>query len=318
MMDPKSLRRAFGSFMSGVTIVATRDSNDSPIGFTANSFSSVSLEPPLLLVCPAKSLSSFDIFDTCSHFHVSVLAHDQKEISNTFASSSEDRFSKVDWRSDLNGCPQIDGAIAHFSCRRERSIDAGDHIILLGEVTQFDFQENHGLGYDHGGYFSLDMERRAAELENTTHSETRNLRVGALVEHRGKVLLITDHSDVSKVSLPQIDIADEQPSFDAIQMHLTELLAVNVNVGSVFSIFDHSKGDKSSIYYRVAIEDGDQPNVEAGQFYSVSDLPKQSYSSGAIQSIMNRYINERQTGNHSLYIGTEKHGRTHKIRGRKL
>jgi len=94
-LDPRALRNAFGSFMTGVTVITSRDASGAPVGFTANSFTSVSLDPPLLLVCPGKFLSSYDAFTNCSHFAVNVLAEGQEEVSNTFAGYKGDRFAKA-------------------------------------------------------------------------------------------------------------------------------------------------------------------------------------------------------------------------------
>ena len=90
--DPRALRDAFGSFMTGVTVVTALGPDGNPVGFTANSFSSVSLDPPLLLVCPGKFLSSFEVFANCTHFAVNILAEGQEAGANTCASVKCDRF----------------------------------------------------------------------------------------------------------------------------------------------------------------------------------------------------------------------------------
>lgn len=306
-LDPKALRRAFGSFMTGVTIVTALDDDGTPVGFTANSFSSVSLDPPLLLVCPAKSLSSFEIFEKCEHFHVSVLAYDQQAASNTFASNNDDRFSQIDWQSDCHGCPKIIGAIASFSCQRDRSIDAGDHIILLGKVIEFESQDKQGLGYGVGGYFSLNMERAATELQTATHNDAKQLVAGALVEHQGTLLLLPGNV------LPEIEIADEQPTFDAIHSHLENLLQVPIEVGSVFSVFDHENQPRSSIYYRVRISSDFSPQTGTGSFYKMDQLDELDFSSATTASIVSRYAAEYRSGNHRIYVGTDAAGKTHKI-----
>ena len=310
-LDQKSLRRAFGSFMTGVTVVTTVDQAGTPVGFTANSFSSVSLDPPLLLVCPAKSMSSFEIFSQCDYFHINVLAHDQQAVSNIFASNSDNRFSQVDWQNDANGCPKINNAIASFSCKRDRSIDAGDHIILLGEVLEFESHDKQGLGYSVGGYFSLNMERAAAELQATSQHDKKRLVVGAMVEHKGRLLLVPN-VDVGD-SLPQIRIEDEQPSFEAIDDYLQTLLQVPVEVSTVFSVFDHENQPKSSIYYRVRINDNLEPIVEDGVFIEMDDIANRRFSCKATSSLVTRYVAERSSGNHSLYVGTDAAGNTHKI-----
>jgi len=306
-IDSKALRRAFASFMTGVTVVTTIDRSGEPVGFTANSFSSVSLEPPLLLVCPAKSLSSFDLFNQCEHFHVSVLAHHQQAVSNIFASAEEDRFSKVDWHRDANDCPRIDGAIASFSCQRHESIDAGDHIILLGKVCDFEVHEAHGLGYGVGGYFSLNMERKATELQT---SEQRVI-VGAIVEQGGRVML--HQSGSAKWSVPELEIGHDTASFEALDEHLSDALGIPINVGSVYSIFDHDSENTSYIYYRVSIEEQHQTSKTAGVFHDFDRLADLEYQSKTTHNMLSRYVRERHTGNHKVYVGSESKGKTHKI-----
>ena len=156
--DSLELRTAFGKFMTGVTVATAITDDGTPVGLTANSFTSVSLDPPLLLVCPARSMSCFEVFKQCEYFHISVLAHNQLKTSDTFASKSDDRFENTAWTPDSNGVPMIDGAIASFACKRYRSIDAGDHIILLGEVMEFSSDKEQGLGYSEGEYFILEQE----------------------------------------------------------------------------------------------------------------------------------------------------------------
>ena len=107
--DQRALRDAFGSFITGVTVITTVDGSGQPVGFTANSFSSVSLDPPLLLVCPGRFLTSFPLFEACSFFAVSVLAEGQEDVANIFASFRGDRFAKAAWHPDRHGVPLIEG-----------------------------------------------------------------------------------------------------------------------------------------------------------------------------------------------------------------
>lgn len=154
-IDPRELRAAFGSFITGVTVVTTRDAMGVPLGFTANSFTSVSLDPPLLLVCPAKGLSSFRGFAGCSHFAVNVLAEEQESVSNIFARGPDDRFAQVAHSVDAQGVPLIDGALAQFSCRTHHVVDAGDHCILIGHVEAMTHTHGRGLGFACGRYVRL-------------------------------------------------------------------------------------------------------------------------------------------------------------------
>ena len=153
--DARALRSAFGSYMTGVTVVTARTKAGVPVGFTANSFTSVSLDPPLLLVCPGKSLSSYDTFARCRHFAVNVLEAQQKDVANIFAGDQGDRFAKVAHKTNASGVPLISSALAQFSCATEQCVEAGDHLILIGRVEAFTHVDGDGLGYAGGRYFNL-------------------------------------------------------------------------------------------------------------------------------------------------------------------
>ena len=138
MSDARALRDAFGAFLTGVTVVTTVDDAGAPIGFTANSFTSVSLDPPLLLVCLAKTSRNYATLTAAKGFGVNILSEDQKDVSNTFARPVEDRFAAVDWRIGPHGSPVFADVAAWFDCATHDVVDAGDHVILIGRVEGFD------------------------------------------------------------------------------------------------------------------------------------------------------------------------------------
>lgn len=137
MTDQRALRDAFGCFATGVTIVTSLGADGAPIGFTANSFSSVSLDPPLLLVCPDKRASSLPAIRAAGRFGVHVLASHQRPISERFARRGVHRFAEGQWTHDPAGIPMLEEACANFSCLLEADVDAGDHVILVGRITGF-------------------------------------------------------------------------------------------------------------------------------------------------------------------------------------
>ncbi|MEM6971382.1 MAG: flavin reductase family protein [Pseudomonadota bacterium] len=150
--DTRALRTALGAFATGVTIVTTVTA-DELTGFTANSFTSVSLEPPILLVCLAHTAASYELFCRADTFAVNVLSADQQDIAMTFAQRGADKFTGVDWHAGSMGAPLIDGSLARFDCAMEDRVTAGDHDILLGRVLGFSRHEGPALLY-HGGSFA--------------------------------------------------------------------------------------------------------------------------------------------------------------------
>lgn len=300
-LDPKTLRKAFGSYMTGVTVITAMSSDGTPVGFTANSFTSVSLDPPLLLVCPAKSLSSFDVFANCESFVVNILSEDQQAISNIFAGSKEDRFSQIEWHKDEQGNPVIDGALTHFSCKTERNLDAGDHHLLVGEVLDFSTREGRGLGYASGGYFSLGLEREAAEIS----TQEKHVCVGAIIEHNGKVLISQKDG---KAVLPTMTTDDNTNAVSTIKQFLTEN-GIDAQLGAVFSIYENTKNNTNYIFYRVIAHSADTKNL--GEYVAIDDIAQQDFATTAMNSMMNRYASESKNGFYGVYVGQEEQGRVH-------
>ncbi|PYP87779.1 MAG: flavin reductase [Blastocatellia bacterium AA13] len=146
-------RQALSHFASGVTVVTARCSDDECRGITVSAFSSLSLDPPLILVCIDKRSSLHDHLQVSSHFAVNILAHVQEDTSRRFASRDPDRFSGVTHSSGVSGSPLIAGSIAHLECCVVNVYPGGDHSIIVGEVISTDVNhEGAPLTYFRGGY----------------------------------------------------------------------------------------------------------------------------------------------------------------------
>ncbi|MNZ32111.1 p-hydroxyphenylacetate 3-hydroxylase, reductase component [compost metagenome] len=150
--DPRVFRRALGNFATGVTIVTARSPSGEQVGVTANSFNSVSLEPPLVLWSIDKRSGSQGVFEAASHFTVHILAADQIELSNHFARPQEDKFAGVVYEAGLGGAPLFPDCAARFQCERFQQVDGGDHWILIGKVAAFDDFGRSPLLYHQGAY----------------------------------------------------------------------------------------------------------------------------------------------------------------------
>ena len=134
VVDPTEMRRVLGHFASGVTIVTGFDA-ETPVGFACQSFTSVSLDPPLVLFCPAHTSSTWPRIQRSGSFSVNVLAADQLELCKAFATSGGDKFDGVDWTSTRWG-PSLDGVLATVSCDIEQVHAAGDHDVVIGRVRE--------------------------------------------------------------------------------------------------------------------------------------------------------------------------------------
>lgn len=133
-VNPDRFRRVFGHFCSGVTVVTTVD-GDGPVGFACQSFAALSLEPPLVLFCPASTSSTWQRIERTGYFCVNVLAEHQREVSRVFGRSGADKFAGMSWSPSPAGAPVLDGVLTWADCRIEAVHAAGDHRVVIGRVT---------------------------------------------------------------------------------------------------------------------------------------------------------------------------------------
>ena len=153
VIDTRRLRNALGCFATGVAIVTTKSAGQAPMGLTINSFSSVSLEPPLVLWCLDKSSETLAAFTTASHFVINILREEHQELSNRFSQRGHHHLDGVEVLIGTHGIPALRNALSHFECAIEAQHDAGDHVILVGRVVAFDYaEEGHPLLYYRGKY----------------------------------------------------------------------------------------------------------------------------------------------------------------------
>lgn len=152
-------RRTLGRFATGVTVVTTAVPGHSPEGVTVNAFTSLSLDPPLILICLGKSTRALTVFEAADYFAVNVLSESQRHLSVTFSRPGENRFDGVSWTAWDKGCPIFEGCVANLECNRIARHDGGDHIILIGRVERLRFDKNRApLLYVGGAYHSLGKE----------------------------------------------------------------------------------------------------------------------------------------------------------------
>ena len=149
-MNKKNLRNVLQKFATGVTVVSTIDCDGKPIGMTANSFTSVSLDPPLVLWSIGINQPSYDAFLKAKGYSVSILSKDQKDICDLFSSPIENKFSDIDYTLTDNGFPIIQKSLAWFDCLKWNNYPGGDHQILVGEIKNFYADENDPLIFWNG------------------------------------------------------------------------------------------------------------------------------------------------------------------------
>jgi flavin reductase (DIM6/NTAB) family NADH-FMN oxidoreductase RutF len=152
--DPRDFRNALGSFATGITVVTARAADGGLSGLTVNSFASVSLDPPLVLWSLSLYTPALAMFRDCSHYAINVLAADQFELSNHFAKANDDqeRFADLAFDPGSGGAPLLRGCCAWFECRNETRLDGGDHLIFVGRVERYRYEDRPPLVFQGGQY----------------------------------------------------------------------------------------------------------------------------------------------------------------------
>ena len=155
-IDPSLYRRTCAHFATGITVITVVDENGHPHGMTVNSFSSVSMDPPLVLVSIDLRNAILGHFLSSSHFAINILAEHQEHLSRRFSSVSENRFHGIDWHAGEFGVPLLDGVLAQFECSVAQTFEVGDHTVLIGEVRTAGYSEGRPLIFYSSSYRNLE------------------------------------------------------------------------------------------------------------------------------------------------------------------
>ena len=306
-IDAQALRRALGTFATGVTVVTTMDADGMPRGFTANSFASVSLDPPLILVCLAKTAVSCPVFRASKSYAVNILCEDQKAVSAAFSSRTADRFATVDWSTRATGSPIIAGVVAWLDCCMHQVIDAGDHYILIGRIVDYDYAAASPLGFCRGAYVFFGLAReavRAAEEDDAT-------RLLALIEHEEAILFHRDADD-GALSLPtasRIGNADDDGSL----LSKVKAAGVDAELSFLFAVYEDPQSGVHNIVYRGEARAVDQ-HAKAS-LVPFREIPWNDIRDTAVRSMLERYVREREEDSFGVYVGDATAGRVKPLAG---
>lgn len=295
----RELRDAFGSFMTGVTVVTTCKDDGTPLGFTANSFASVSLDPALLLVSIAKTSSNYHNFANASHFAINILAEEQKDVSNTFARPSDDRFANLAWTKSASHNPVIDQVSAWFDCTTYQVVDAGDHAILIGKVEDFGSAGFAGLGYYRGAYFT-------PAKSSTDVISSMKVMMMALIGHENQILL--EQTQDQKWTLPHLMVEK-----DGAEKALEKIFAAyqpEASPSFIYSVYDDVTTQQQYIAFLC-----NTPIAHAtkGQFVDLNDLEQLTFVDSALESMLMRYRKENHLKTYGVYYGNQISGTVRQI-----
>ncbi|PZV39544.1 alpha/beta fold hydrolase [Mesorhizobium kowhaii] len=297
--DSGEFRRALGSFLTGVTIVTTIGAEGEPRGFTANSFTSVSLEPPLVLVCIAKKALGHSAFSTSKGFAINILSESQKAHSGIFASKAADKFAAVAWQPGQTGNPLIDGSVAVFDCDMQQLVDAGDHSILIGRVRDFSHNGAQPLGYCRGTYVTpgLSQEALAAAPPDT--------EVGAILENEGRVLFFETADGFHE--LPAGRGLGSPKDARSLKGRLAAR-AIDAQLGFLFAVWDDAADPSHThVYYRGTV-DGPYSDDRRVRLVDIEQIADLRIADPAVRSMLARYARERMEDAFGVYVGNEVEG----------
>lgn len=295
----RELRDAFGSFMTGVTVVTTCKDDGTPLGFTANSFASVSLDPALLLVSIAKTSSNYHNFANASHFAINILAEEQKDVSNTFARPSDDRFADLAWTKSACQNPLIDQVSAWFDCVTYQIVDAGDHAILIGKVENFASAGFAGLGYYRGGYFT------PAKLSTEVISGPKVV-ISAIIGHENQILL--EQTADQKWTIPHI-LVDKAGADKALDKIFAQYQP-DASASFIYSVYENIENQQQYISF---LCNTPIANATKGQFVDLNDLDQLTFVDSALESMLMRYRKENHLKTYGVYYGNQTTGTVRQI-----
>ena len=293
--DISQLRQSLGKFVTGVTVVTTTDSDGSPRGFTASSFTSVSLDPPLVLVCIDKSAASYATFERATGYAVNVLNADQQQISVRFASKRAGKFDNVQWRPGPLSNPLLCGAAAWLDCRIHDRILAGDHLILVGKVEWFSSGPADPLAYFQGRYVAVDMGAPRPDVNMSA------ALVSAILTTQDSLLLLREPSGA--LTLPH-SIGIGRPDRPDTLLGMLHGMGVDVELRSVIGFLDERPDSTASVVMDGLI------NIRGAISAACALVPfaqiqwQRLVGQGARQMVRNYLENERQSFRGSVADGT--------------
>ncbi|UVK43773.1 flavin reductase [Mesorhizobium sp. AR07] len=305
-IDPIALRRAFGTFVTGVTVITTRDSDGTPRGMTANSFTSVSLDPPLLLVCVGKAAASYSAFNASDSFAVNLLHEGQTDVSAVFASKAHDKFGSVSHDRVHTGAPILNECLTWFDCTVHNRVDAGDHVVLIGAVQAFGTSPSAPLGFCRGRYASVKDPLPPGWL--ASHS----MIVGYLIEADGNILLRSDGK--GGWVLPS---AKSRKAENELKLEGGDALTLLPDETFLYSVFDVADSDPGYLIYRARLSGTSGAfTMPAGfRFFPLADLPYEDIPAREIRALLRRYSRERRDDSFSIYMDSGDGGRLARIDG---
>lgn len=312
-VDARALRDVFGAFLTGVTIVSAFDENGVPRGFTANSFTSVSLDPPLVLVCVANTASSHALLANCQRFGINVLAETQRDLSTRFASRMDDKFAGVSYCANESGPPLIDGSLAGLDCERQQIVAAGDHSIVIGRVMGISTTVGRPLGYYRGNYVAFGLGTATLGRHGS-----EAVVLGCVLGTDDSVLLCRrpgqQHWEIPSEALGNGD------DHRSLLPRLLRALNIQAELSLLYSVFQDKGDSHLTLVFKGEISSLGNTNVlpdgTALQLFREEERPWELVRGPSMSSVIRRFFDEAREARFGIYWETEGGGHVASVEGR--
>lgn len=304
----RAIRDALGTFLTGVTVVTTVDEMGQPRGITANSFTSVSLDPPLVLVCVDRAASSYQAFIQANGYAVNILGQDHRDVAQVFATKRPDKFTAIRTFTSNLGNPILHASIAWLDCRTTDVHTIGDHAVLIGHVRDFGGEGGQPLGFHQGRFVSFSPAAPEYSLSGGPMSGLARLswvieddegRVALLPVAEGKLAL-------PSASMPVADLHDE-----GLQQAAERCLGRPVTIDLLYSFYTDRRDGRLTLTYRGRTAgDGDASaaDMSSRAFHPLTESLLARIADQVEGSVLRRYRVERDAQRFGIYSGTDESG----------
>lgn len=293
-------RQALGSFLTGVTVVTTIDSDGNDRGITANSFTSVSLDPPLILFCVDRHAASYDAFTAAAGYAVHILGSHQQEVAKVFASKSPDKFAGLRVRRSTTGAAVLDNAHAVLDCVAHEIVSAGDHAVIIAQVRAFAIEDKRPLGFYQGKLQSFNAE---GELARSALPSTSRLCVLWLLETLAGEIALSDNGNGR--TLPSSAVRPAHLHDAALSAAASTTLGAPVVIDFLYSIYG-SAPESLTLVYRGRLDPSGNgvPGLTPPHRLVLAEQASQALSDVTERAVLERYINERGDMSFGIYAGS--------------
>lgn len=297
--DISHYRQVLGSFMTGVTIITTIDADGRPRGLTANSFTSVSLDPPLVLFCVDYRAASYETFQQASGFAIHVLGSEQQELARTFASKSESKFEGLVTDTGVSGAPILRDVHGWLDCELSDVVIAGDHAIVIGEVKRYSTAPARPLGFYQGRFFGFNTDQEIS----ATVPQSAKITVGWMMQSQDGNVIAVPAAD-GGLALPQSTLSASRIHAEALTAEATELFGLPTSTEFLYSVYE-GRDEQLTLVYRGQVFADSEALRDAG-FLALppGDVDPLQFRAPGEEAVVDRYLEELANARFGLYAGS--------------